>query len=396
MSGFLGAIFDEPRLGNVLPVLALALPLIGLEQVLVGVFNSAKILKYRVYTRSLATPLSRLILIVPLLILGYEAAGLAGAYLLSFLIAACVGAYFFWTKFDWIRDTSRESVSVYSLLRYSLPLTFAGIIYTTVWQLDYFVIGYFLPTAKVGIYRVATQLTSNLVVVSAALTPVYKPMIAEVKRDSPLVGQRYKLATRWITMFTLPLIIVLAIAPKTYLSLLFTPEYAVAGTTVLVLCLGYLSNALGGPEGAMLEGLGHTRLSFINSIILIIVNFTLDVLLVPRYGILGAAIGTSIALTVRITFGVGEIWYLYRVHPFGRPLVRVFAASVPVVVLGYTLLTLIESQLVLAVVLPAVVGIGYVSILPVVGAFTEADEQFARRIDDRLGHEFVTRLVVSG
>ncbi|TKX52933.1 flippase, partial [Halorubrum sp. SP3] len=68
--------------------------------------------------------------------------------------AVFTGLIIFIYRVEWIRESEVESVSNRALLSYSLPLVLAGVIYSLVGQIDYFIIGYFLGSAEVGQYQV--------------------------------------------------------------------------------------------------------------------------------------------------------------------------------------------------------------------------------------------------
>jgi O-antigen/teichoic acid export membrane protein len=389
----LAGVFDETELIVVLPVLVLLIPLQTTFRTLITSFNSIKKMKYRVLMKDFLNPLVRIIGLVVLIAAGAGLLGLVGGYLIGLVVAVAFGFASLVYEADWVRDAKPESVSNRSLVSYSLPLVFAGVIYSLVGQIDYFVIGYFLESAEVGQYRVGYLLAVNLLIVLNAVTPVFKPMVAESRDNTSILQSRYQLATRWVTMFTIPLAVTLLLAPDVYLSLFFTEQYSAASAAVVALTVGYLLNASFGPEGMMLEGLGHTRLTLFNTVVLISVNAVLDVLLVPRLGILGAGIATGTGLTVAGIVGVSEIYYLRSIHPLSWNLLRVWVAVVPAYLVGSLIIATGAADIVTALVLPAVVVGSYVLGLRVTGGFSEEDRKIASRIDARLGYGIVSPIV---
>ena len=85
---------------------------------------------------------------------------------------------------------------------------------------------------------------------------------------------------------------------------------------LIILALGILINSAFGPEGMTLEAFGNTKLVMVNSLIAVIINIGLGFLLVPKYGIVGAAIATAITLSINGLLGLMEIYYLYKMQPF--------------------------------------------------------------------------------
>lgn len=383
---WLQTLFNEPLIGGILPYLILLIPLQTVLRTLIASFNSLKHMKYRVVVRNLLNPLVRTLGAVALVATGAGVLGLVGGYLLGATVAVACGFVFLFYEADWIKSAASEPISNRTLLSYSLPLVLAGVIYSLVGQLDYFVIGYFLESSDVGQYRVAYLLAGNLLIVLQSITPVFKPMIAENQSNNSLIESRYQLATRWATMLTLPLVVTLIAAPDVYLTILFTGEYSAASAAVVALSIGYLLNASFGPEGMVLEGLGHTRLTLFNTIVLVGTNAVLNILLIPRIGILGAGIATGTALAVAGGVGVLEIYLLCSISPFERHLLLTWVAILPSVAIAYLLASLNLGALLLGFLTPLSVSLTYVLSLRKTNAFTDQDAKVALRIDEYIGY----------
>ena len=381
----IATLFHEPQLAVVLPLFVLLIPTQTINRSLLASFNSIKKMEYRVAVRDIINPLTRTLGAIVFVSAGWGLIGLVGGYLIGITVAVLCGVVLLIWEADWIQNTTATTISNYDLLSYSLPLVLAGVIYSLVGQVDYFVIGYFLNSADVGQYRVAYLLASNLLIVLTAITPVFKPMVAENSSNNAILEQRYQLATRWVIMLTLPLTITLVLAPDIFLSLLFTTEYSQASTAVVALTVGYFLNASFGPEGMMLEGLGNTRLTLVNTFILVGTNGLLDILLVPKFGILGAGIATGSALALAGFVGVLEIYFLRSIHPFSLRLVRVGIAAILPLVAGRILVEFLTGLVQVIFFLPLLVAVIYVVSLRITNAFTEDDLAIASRIDARLG-----------
>lgn len=390
----ISSVFDESLLLVALVPFVLLVPLETINRTLLASFNSIKKLKYRVLIKDVLNPLTRIIAAVALVASGAGILGLVGGYLVGLAVAVLFGILFLIYEADWVRSPGTEQVSTRSLLSYSLPLVLAGVIYALVGQIDYFVIGFFLEPADVGQYRVAFLLASNLLIVLTAITPVFKPIVAENRMEDGVLKGRYGLATRWVTMLTLPLAVTLILAPEVYLSLLFTDAYTEASAAVVALSIGYLLNASFGPEGMILEGLGHTRLTLLNTLVLVGTNGLLDILLVPQLGILGAGIATGTALTLAGFVGVIEIYYLRGLIPVSRKLLSVWFAALGPIGSGLYLVAYTQFRPV-SILLPLVVVVSYILSLRAVRGFGDEDFEVAKRVDAKIGYP-VLRKVIGG
>ncbi|WP_128905745.1 flippase [Halorubrum amylolyticum] len=391
--GYIESLFEEPQLGFVLLILCLLIPIQTINNLLLTTFNSVKKIKYSVLMKNIINPITRTISIVILLFGGAGVLGLVGGHLIGIIVTISFGIVFFLYELDWFRKTTAQPISNRALISYSLPLVLAGVIYSIVGQIDSFVIGYYLTSSEVGHYQVAYLLGSNLLIVLSAITPIFKPMIAEVNSDTATLRTRFQLATRWVTMLSLPIAITLVLAPGIYLSLFFTDEYTVANTALVALVIGYMLNASSGPEGMVLEGLGYTRLTLFNSVVLVIINGILDIILIPQIGILGAGIGTATALAIAGFAGIIEIYLFEKSHPYTSRLFRTYLAAGVPILLGWSLVSKVDSQILISVTLPIVVVISYIPMLALFGSFSKDDKQIAHKIDNRIGYSIFSKII---
>jgi O-antigen/teichoic acid export membrane protein len=167
------------------------------------------------------------------------------------------------------------------------------------------------------------------------------------------------------------------------------------GRILFALVIGYLLNAAFGPEGMVLEGLGHTRLTLFNTLVLVSVNGGLDIWLIPRFGIFGAGIATGSALTVGGLVGVIEIYLLRSITPVSTRLLRTWFAVIPSIVVGWFVVSFGGEGLLTAVLLPLSVAPSYLLGLRVTRGFSDDDRELASRIDAHIGYPVVQFLLPS-
>ncbi len=377
---FIADTFSEPALAFALLLLAVTFPLLAIYNVLLASFNAIKQLQYRVYTRNVVRPTVRFFVTATLLLSGWGLIGLVGGYIVGLLAATVVGTLLLVRNAPELVGRPQRAASPRPLLAYGAPLAIAGLIYTFLGQIDYFVLGFFASANEVGIYRVGYMLASNLLIFFTAVAPVFKPLIAEVHTQDALVQARYQTATRWVAGLTLPVTIVIALGASTYLSLVFTPQYSVASFAVIALCIGFLINVTcGGPDGPILQGMGYSRLVFINTLVLLGTNAVLSVLLVPEFGVTGAGVATGTALAVTGIATVSEAYFLRGIHPFTRDLAKLFVAAVPATIAGAGVVVLFP-RVIIAFLLPIVVLGVYILCVLGLDGIVEEDAEFAAHV----------------
>jgi len=384
-SAEIAAFFQEPPLEFALLLLAVTVPMLAIYNILLTSFYSIKKLQYRVIMRDLVRPIVRFTVTTGLLLIGFGLIGLVVGYVVGLFIAITIGAMIFTYKAWEVMSATLEPVSNWPLFKYSVPLAMTSVVFVLMGHVDYFVLGFFLDSDDVGIYRVGYMLGSGLMIIFNSLSPVFKPLIAETRDDRDLVEERFRVAARWIAGITFPFAIIISLGAGSFLAVLYTPQYAEANVVVVLLASAFLFNVtFGGPDGSLLQGLGYSRIVFANTLVLFGVNFLGSMALVPILGIEGAAVGSAIALFLVGGLTLGELYYLDRLHPFSRDFAKVVAAGIPATLAGVPVVLFVPSDLAIVVALPVVVIGTYAITLIATDAFTDADAQMAAEFSPTL------------
>ncbi|MFB6224867.1 MAG: oligosaccharide flippase family protein, partial [Candidatus Paceibacteria bacterium] len=274
---------NTPSLSPFIRVLASLIVFEASLQIALKLFGSTKKMKYRVLVWDIGRPLLQIAIIIPIIYHGYDVIGLTIGYTVTTIIAVLLGWYLVFNHIPEL-DLSPKvlltpATTVPSgIFNYILPIYFTGILFIISTHISYFIIAFYLNTSQVGTYRIAYQLTINLVIVNSAITPVFKPMIAETS-DIDLIEYKYQTATRWTMLLTIPMGLVLITAPKTYVELFFSSDYTIAAPAVVFLSAGHIINSVTGPESMLIEALGHTRLLLLIAFVKAIVGIVLGVIL---------------------------------------------------------------------------------------------------------------------
>ncbi len=381
----IGEFFGEPSMQIALLFLAVTVPMLAIYNVLLTSYYSIKKLQYRVIMRDLVRPIVRFVTTAGFLLAGFGLLGLIAGYVVGLFVATAVGAAIFTYKAWDLLAADLEVVPAKPLVTYALPLAMTSVVFVLMGHVDYFVLGFFLGSDDVGIYRVGYMLGSGLMIIFNSLSPVFKPLIAESRDDLELVESRFRIMARWIVAITLPIAIVLSLGASSYLAVLYTPQYAAASTVVVVLASAFLFNVtFGGPDGSLLQGLGYSRLVFVNTLVLFGVNFLVSIALVPVIGIDGAAVGSAVALVLVGGLTLSELYYFDGIHPFTWDFAKVVTAGIPATIAGIPVLVVADSDLSIAVILPIAVVGTYLCTLVVTDAFTDDDVRMAGEFSPRL------------
>lgn len=167
-------------------------------------------------------------------------------------------------------------------------------------QTDILALGTFREHAEVGVYRVAVQMATLVIFGLQVINPIQGPHIAHLYAmgDMRRLQQMVTRSSQGVLLLTLPVVLVLVVFGKPLISLLFGPRFESAYLPLVILCVGQLVNAATGSVRSILNMTGNERDSTRSLLIGSIVNVALNLTLTPLWGMVGAAIATSLTLIV--------------------------------------------------------------------------------------------------
>jgi O-antigen/teichoic acid export membrane protein len=166
-------------------------------------------------------------------------------------------------------------------------------------QIGIVVLGWLGTDAEVAALRVA-QTGANLVVLSLGIANlVIGPHIARARheRDSARLQSLSRYSARAALAVSIPIAIPMILLGGPIVGLVFGDDYRVLATLPLaILAIGQLVNVAFGSVGLFLTMSGCERETLVGQIIALLVNMVTAVLLVPLYGVVGAALAVTIGL----------------------------------------------------------------------------------------------------
>jgi O-antigen/teichoic acid export membrane protein len=162
---------------------------------------------------------------------------------------------------------------------------------------DTILLGILRTPAAVGLYQVATRLTLLMTTVIAPIGLAFAPRVADLYRRGELEALRhaYAVVTSWIFRLALPAAVVLIVFARQLLGL-FGPAFESGATVTVVLTVGQLVNAITGPCGLMLVMSGRPGIQMVGNAATLALNLGLNLYLIPRYGVTGAAIAWAVSM----------------------------------------------------------------------------------------------------
>jgi O-antigen/teichoic acid export membrane protein len=348
-AGPLAALQGKPEVATAIRWLAPSLPCSALILVLISATMAAKTMRYNLLVRGIAQPFSLLLLAVLLGLLFPTLGGLCAAHVLAMALTVALA---FWsaarvfqamplTRALW--PAARTSTATPGsapffhgeMVRFSLWLGIAEFLNSILQRTDVILIAFFAGPETLGIYAGAEALSRIASNIRYAFDPVASPVLSEALRLKDMGRLRYnlQLMTRWTTIITVPLLLAMMVFRNELLSF-FPQAFLAAGPVLVVLLLGHLVNGTLGLTGWVITMGGRSRLILLNNLVSASSNVVLCCLLIPRMGLLGAALSSASSVALLQTIQLVEVVLLYRVHPFSRGFFKALAAGAVVLLLA--------------------------------------------------------------
>ncbi|MFC6991487.1 flippase [Haladaptatus sp. GCM10025707] len=334
-------VFTDPATAPVLRIFALAIPLAAVMKLAVGSVQGLKLSLPKVYIQNISLPTLRFVGILAVLSIGFGATGVAWAYVFSYLGAATLGVYFLYTRTTLFDRTSRYEPMHSDLLLFSAPLVVSTVMTFVFADMDTFMLGYFSSTGDVGVYNTIYPIALLLTTMLSSFGFIFMPVIAELYADGDTESMRtlYQVVTKWIFTVTVPLFVVVALFPEQSIRVTFGEQYVSGALALSVLSVAFFSHAIAGPNSDALTSLGRTRLIMYDNTLVAAVNFVLNVLLIPRYGVLGAAVATAVAYVLLNALYSYQLYRETGIQPFTESLLRLAGSALVLSLIGYVLVT---------------------------------------------------------
>jgi len=208
---------------------------------------------------------------------------IAGACLLSVFLVKKIAQIRFFLNKNLLKDSAVYGGKVYL----ANALSFLN------YRLDMLLIAMFLVPAAVGLYSIAVSIAEKLFLLSGTLATVLLPKVSAISSfEADNLTPR---VTRHIFFIMIIASLVLAVLATPLIKLLFGQAFLPSVLPLLILLPGIIAFGVGGALTADLGGRGRPEFAFYSSFACLIVNVALNILLIPRWGISGAAFASTIS-----------------------------------------------------------------------------------------------------
>jgi O-antigen/teichoic acid export membrane protein len=311
-SGLFAGIFNMPGLLGLIKILSPAFPFALVGGALLGMLNGLREMK----KYAAATILQSVLMVIVTVVLIYYGFGVAGAVIGVVLSSVGSCLFLIFVSRNYFKITLSEYVSTTKkMLSFGWKIVASNAIGLVNYQADTLLIGYFLTATDVGYYAVAVGLSKFFWVIPSAVQTITYPATSEywsINNHSALHKMIDK-SMKYTACILLPVGLGVGFFAKDIITTIFGVGFIYSVLPLLILLVGTTINSATRSIGGSLTGTGRPGIALKIVATSATTNIVLNVLLIPYLGIVGAAIATTISLSLHTLLGLSLIIKILRV-----------------------------------------------------------------------------------
>ncbi len=322
-------VFQEPNFITALRILIVGLPFFTVAGIYLTSLQGLQLIKLKTFIDMIIQPLSRLAFLLILFLLGFKLLGVLWATVLSNLICFAFAFYYLRKSRHGLNSKIDAIYENRQIILFSSPLFFEGVFFILTNSIDILMLGYFVSSAEVGVYGVALKLGMLVILPLTAFNMIFAPIISNLysRNEKETLERLFKTVTKWISTISLAIFLILALFAKPILNV-FGHDFVAGVTVLLILLFSKLIDASTGSVGYILKMSGRPKINMVNSALLCVLIIIMNLLLIPKYGIAGAAMGTAFSVIMLNLIRLIELYYFERIHPYKKSFVKPLVSGI--------------------------------------------------------------------
>jgi len=288
-------IFDNPVYIPALKFIAFLVPLMSLQNISVEYIRGLKKLKISEFLRSVNRPLINIILLIIISLFINDT--LLPIYTLGagIMASAMYAVYFITNYIKNIKPNKITNLNKKELVKTSMPMMMTAIIAFVLGNISLYMLEIYSTTEEVGLFSVVLKLSLLISLALEVVNTISAPKFSELywtKKYDEL--QNIIMHSSKLIFFSSISIAVVMILLSNFILQLFGNDFKMVSNVLLILIIGQMVNASTGSVGVFLNMTGHQHIVRNVVFIIMLLSIFLNFLLVPSYGMIGAALATMI------------------------------------------------------------------------------------------------------
>ncbi len=206
-----------------------------------------------------------------------------------------------------------------ALFFFGLPMIFTDIGGKLIGYTDTLMLTYYASLSEVGIYNVVLPTALMVVFLGKSAGSVVYPLVSELwaKKDLRRLTAGLVLWYKYAFVLLIPVVGILFLFSGVFLSLFFGPAYATGAMALQILLAGTIFYLVASLNSHTLTAIGQAKRVTVIIFLAAVINVLLNVLLIPRYSIEGAAVATLVSY---LFIFLASTWTIRKYLPLHPPL----------------------------------------------------------------------------
>jgi O-antigen/teichoic acid export membrane protein len=310
----LGRYYPQPGAVEAIQTLAWSLPFIVINTLVMATTRAKLIMKWDALITAFLRPFVLLVVTVVLWAMGAGLDGMLWAWNIAHVVVAAAAVVVF-TRYYSVRRFFSALLHLrlsWEMITFSVPQTLNMTFNRLIANMDLMMLAAFgYPAQAIGYFGIGSQIVKNIREVKLAFSGSYTPVIARYHAAGDLgsLSESFAMVTRWITSLALPIALAVTVLREDLLRV-FHGSFEGDSTFMLWLLVPPLLSCGFGLAGNVVVATGHSGYNLLNSALIFGANYVFNYLLIPPYGIVGAAVASALASTLFSAAQLVEARYL--------------------------------------------------------------------------------------
>jgi len=312
----LAIMLNDPGLAPYLRLSSLIVPAYALQALYIGYFNGLKeygkqslmVILYSVF---------KVVLILGFAVTSYALYGAITGFVISSIAVLVLGFFFVRSTDKKFQSSSNKNslISARTILDFATPIIFYSVATNLIMSFDLFFVKAYLTDMDVGIYSAVSTISKVPFYIIAGIYGALFPAISSmsVHNDRSQMTMHIIRSVKYSMLILVPSTLFVVLFSKQVLSILFSEQYSAGSTSLGVLTIGMGFFGLFSLFTTVINGIGQPRVSMFMSLIVLLIDIILNQLLIPIYGVVGAAMATCVSCLLGLVI---SFLYVYRKYNY--------------------------------------------------------------------------------
>lgn len=307
-------IFSKPSLGIFIKVLSFTVLPYSLIMIHSECLRAIKYVNYYLFYEGIAINLFNAVLLFICFFWNQDETILIYTCLVSTIAVGIHSTCTWLKKSEILSEPETKGKSIREILKISLPmLTSNSLMNLTSW-VDTIMLGIFRSAVDVGVYNISIKIALITKITLTAVNSISAPKFAAYYslNDMQSFAKTAQYSTKLIFWTSAPIMILILFFPGFCLGI-FGDEFKVGAMALVILTIGQFIASISGSVGYILNLTDSQVLQQNITMVAVAVNIVLNILLIPHYGIIGAATASATGLVLR---NLISVYYIKRKFNF--------------------------------------------------------------------------------